>query len=503
MKTRIRWRLSLRGMLGRMSFAAGLLAAFAGTTDVAAQEETVVAPPAPPASASIVERAWDGGDAVVIEFMPSPDESLDIDNPGKVIAYRIERTRTEAEIDAVVAKAKTDAVAAAIAAETGAYVREALNIGESVDWEPRVSDLTTQQRDAVRAIRTRVKKDAEEAFQAGDAAAREAATWTLAEVQTVPRGASPDSSRELVIIKLAKGEEFSGRVRAISSAGGLSEIVTTETVTTRRQMFDGSRLWLLVILLIFGGAVIYFILMARSGRTLKVRKIAGLEAIDEAVGRATEMGRSVLFVPGIQDMNEIQTIAGITILARVAKTAAEYDAKVEVPTARSLVMATARETVQAAYLGAGRPDAYNEDLIYYVTNEQFGYVAYLSGMMVRDKPAACIYMGAFYAESLILAETGNAIGAIQVAGTAQPAQLPFFVAACDYTLIGEEFFAASAYLSGSPEELGSLKGQDVGKLLVGILIVVGAIAATIANFSDSSDGVFDHFTAYLKSEVLN
>ena len=46
-------------------------------------------------------------------------------------------------------------------------------------------------------------------------------------------------------------------------------------------------------------------------------------------------------------------------------------------------------------------------------------------------------------ESLILAETGNTIGAIQVAGTAMPAQLPFFVAACDYTLIGEEFFAAS------------------------------------------------------------
>ena len=128
-------------------------------------------------------------------------------------------------------------------------------------------------------------------------------------------------------------------------------------------------------------------------------------------------------------------------------------------------MVTARETVQEAFLAAGRPDAYNEDLIYYVTDEQFGYVAYLSGMMVREKPAACIYMGCFYAESLILAETGNSIGAIQAAGTAMPAQLPFFVAACDYTLIGEEFYAASAYLSESPAELGSLKGQDLAKVL--------------------------------------
>ena len=59
-----------------------------------------------------------------------------------------------------------------------------------------------------------------------------------------------------------------------------------------------------------------------------------------------------------------------------------------------------------------------------------------------------------------------------------PAQLPFFVAACDYTLIGEEFFAASAYLSGEPDQLVSLKGQDVGKLIVGIIVVIGVLLAT-------------------------
>jgi hypothetical protein len=144
------------------------------------------------------------------------------------------------------------------------------------------------------------------------------------------------------------------------------------------------------------------------------------------------------------------------------------------------VMTTARETMQASYLAAGRPDAYHEDMSYYVTDEQFGYVAYLAGYMVRERPAACFYLGAFFAESLILAETGNSIGAIQIAGTAEPAQLPFFVAACDYTLIGEEFFAASAYLSGEPEQLGSLKGQDMGKVLGGLLLVIGCSLATLA-----------------------
>jgi len=88
-------------------------------------------------------------------------------------------------------------------------------------------------------------------------------------------------------------------------------------------------------------------------------------------------------------------------------------------------------------------------------------------------------MGAFYAESLILAETGNSIGAIQIAGTAMPAQLPFFVAACDFTLIGEELFAASAYLSKEPRQLGSLKGQDVGKLFILFFAIAGVLLATL------------------------
>ncbi len=246
------------------------------------------------------------------------------------------------------------------------------------------------------------------------------------------------------------------------------------------QWFNTSRAWFGGILAIICLGVILFTELAKSGRSMYIREIAGLKAIEEAVGRATEMGRPCLFVPGMLDINETPTVAGIAILSNVAKFTADYDATLEVPTGRSLVMTAARETVSAAYLTAGRPEAYNEDHIYYVSDEQFAYVAYLTGYMVREKPAACFYAGVFFAESLILAETGNSIGAIQIAGTSEIAQLPFFVAACDYTLIGEELFAASAYLSGEPHQLGSLKGQDAGKVLAGLLLLAGCVVATLA-----------------------
>jgi hypothetical protein len=241
------------------------------------------------------------------------------------------------------------------------------------------------------------------------------------------------------------------------------------------QWYHTGRTNMLVLLLVFSGLVLWFISRARRGEELYVRPIAGLQALDEAVGRATEMGKPVLFIPGILDMDEIETIAGLSILGRVASKTAEYGAPIMVPTRSPLVMTAARETVKESYLGAGRPDTYDEDKIWYLTSEQFGYAAGVNGIMIREKPGAIFYMGAFYAESLVLAETGHQTGAIQIAGTARPAQLPFFVTACDYTLIGEELFAASAYLSKESTSLGSLKGQDSGKAIFIGLIILGVI----------------------------
>lgn len=246
--------------------------------------------------------------------------------------------------------------------------------------------------------------------------------------------------------------------------------------------FDTKRLNVFILIALLSGVIIYYINHAKAGKPIYIRKLPGLEAIDEAVGRATEMGKKIYFVPGIQDMNDVQTIAAIAILGRVASLAAEYETWLEVPNSKSLVMITATETMKEAYSRAGRPDSFQESQVYFITDEQFAYAAALDGMIVRERPATILYMGAFYAESLILSEVGNSTGAIQIAGTAEATQLPFFVAACDYVLLGEELFAASAYLSKEPRQLGSLKGQDVGKGFFIIVIIIGITGATFGLF---------------------
>jgi hypothetical protein len=100
------------------------------------------------------------------------------------------------------------------------------------------------------------------------------------------------------------------------------------------------------------------------------------------------------------------------------------------------------------------------------------------GIAHREQVASCFLFGHFAAESLILAEAGQQIGAMQVAGTATNTQVPFFLTSCDYTIIGEEVFAAGAYLSREPAQLGSVRGQDVSKLVILAVIFLGVVSAT-------------------------
>jgi len=45
-------------------------------------------------------------------------------------------------------------------------------------------------------------------------------------------------------------------------------------------------------------------------------------------------------------------------------------------------------------------------------------------------------------------------------------------------LIGEELYAASAYLSREPRLLGSLLGQDVMKVIIVLVVITGVITVT-------------------------
>ncbi|MDD3804531.1 MAG: hypothetical protein PHW02_09145 [bacterium] len=257
----------------------------------------------------------------------------------------------------------------------------------------------------------------------------------------------------------------------------------TEYVSPKVNFFKKDKLLLLIMIFIYAGIIIVLVETVKKGKVLFVRKISGLDTLDEAVGRATEIGRPVLYVPGSSTMSDIATIASLNILGPVAKKIAEYDTRLIVPNRDPIVMTVAKEVVKESYSEAGRPDAYNDNDVFFLTDSQFGYAAAISGIMTREKPATNLLLGMFWAESLIMAEAGNTTGAIQIAGTDAVTQLPFFITSCDYTIIGEELYAASAYLSREPLLMGTLKAQDYFKGLIIVLIVLYFIFLIISSIA--------------------
>ncbi|MCK4403591.1 MAG: fibronectin type III domain-containing protein, partial [candidate division Zixibacteria bacterium] len=113
----------------------------------------------------------------------------------------------------------------------------------------------------------------------------------------------------------SKGEYFYA-IRA-KKGNSYSPLVYSNFALPRINWFRTTRVNMLVLLLIFSASVLLYIRSAKGGKSLFIRKLAGLEAMEEAVGRATEMGKPVLFIPGISDLDEIQTIAGLSILGKV------------------------------------------------------------------------------------------------------------------------------------------------------------------------------------------
>lgn len=216
-------------------------------------------------------------------------------------------------------------------------------------------------------------------------------------------------------------------------------------------------------------------LWVKRGGLVQLRSLPPLDAINDAVGRATEQGSPVIYITGWGgDMARPTTMASMVILSEVAQRTAGYNCRLLFPSHDPLVASVAQETVSQAATAAGRPDWYRPDDVAFVSQSQLGYAAAVDGMMAREHPGAVFLLGTFEGEALILAETAHQTGAVTIAGTDSTIQLSFLLVACDFCLIGEELFAASGLVSGDRTIAGAVLAQDWLKYIIMSLLVVGA-----------------------------
>ncbi|HEU4436625.1 MAG TPA: fibronectin type III domain-containing protein, partial [candidate division Zixibacteria bacterium] len=225
---------------------------------------------------------------------------------------------------------------------------------------------------------------------------------------------------------LENGRPYYFKIRAYAMDSSFAESEVVGPIVPKGSWWNTRpayiRIFIWTVLVV---AFILFNIRKAGKQELYIRPIAGIDAIDEGIGRATEMGRPILYICGLGDAAQAATMAAFSVLGRVAQKTAQYQTKLIVPCYDPIVFSICQDVVKGAYLNAGRPEAYNEKDVFFVAQDQFPYVAAVNGIMLREKPATNFYLGQFFAESLMLAETGFDAGSIQIAGTDQLIQMSF------------------------------------------------------------------------------
>lgn len=219
-------------------------------------------------------------------------------------------------------------------------------------------------------------------------------------------------------------------------------------------------------------------------RPFHMRAIPGLQAVEEAVGRATEMGKPIFYSPGYADVagtTAPPTLAGLNLLSHVGRLAARYNTRLVTTVGHANTYALATEILRNAYVVEGKVDSFDIGNVYFTSEVQFAYTAASVGLIQREKPATAFLTGYFAAEAIVLAEATAATNSLSISGTTNYFQIPFFMAACDYTMIGEEFLAAGAFISNDPDLIGSIAGQDYLKIVAIFALLLGAVLKTLGN----------------------
>ncbi len=215
----------------------------------------------------------------------------------------------------------------------------------------------------------------------------------------------------------------------------------------------------------------------------RLRSIPGYEALDMYVGQATETGRSLhasMGTAGIGARATAETLAGLTVLEHIAAQSAVTGLKPIVTVSDPSLLPVAQDVVRNQYAAHGFTDEYDPTFVRFISPNKVAYAAGVTDVLDHGDVSASVMVGSFGDEFLLMSEVAARRDIGQVGGTTSPQILPFVYASVDHSLIGEEIFAAGAYLHSKTSHIASLATQDWLRTAIILSIVIGVLARTVA-----------------------
>jgi hypothetical protein len=213
-----------------------------------------------------------------------------------------------------------------------------------------------------------------------------------------------------------------------------------------------------------------------------LRLIAAYERLNRAVGLAVENGTRLHITLGRGNLVTGQggaALAGLAMLRRLAERTSVSDRPPVVTSGDASLAILSQDTLQAGYRAVGAQDQYRFSTGRLTGLTPFSYASGALAPIHDENVSANVVIGTLGAEAALLAEAADRENTSLVAASDDLSAQSVLFAAAQEPLIGEELFAAGAYVGAGASHHASLQVQDILRWLIILAIVLGSLLKII------------------------
>jgi hypothetical protein len=209
------------------------------------------------------------------------------------------------------------------------------------------------------------------------------------------------------------------------------------------------------------------------------RDIEAYKRLNRAVGHAVEDGTRLHISIGRGNLFTQRggsALAGLAMIRRLSERTSLSDNPPIVTSGDASLAILSQDTLQSGYRAAGAEEQYRFTTGRLTGLTPFAFAAGTLPIMRDENVSTNVVIGDLGAESALLVESADREDLDLIAASDNLSAQSVFFAASQDPLIGEELFAAGAYVGAGASHEASLQVQDVLRWLVILAILGGALA---------------------------
>src|SRR5512140_2356052 len=210
----------------------------------------------------------------------------------------------------------------------------------------------------------------------------------------------------------------------------------------------------------------------------KLRTIPALTRLYRAIGLSVEDGTRLLIGLGNTSLltgNAGAPLAGLSMLRHLTERTSLSDRPPLAVAGEAPLALLAQDTLQAGYEAAGAGEFYQPTTGRVVGLTPFSAAAGTLPILHDENVSAAVFIGHFGVESALLADAAERENTLVVGSSDDLAAQAVWYASAPETLIGEELFAAAAYIGGTPAQTASLTVQDILRWGIIAVLIIGSL----------------------------